>query len=99
MYRDLKLIIGWLRDSNLVVNNSKTRLCQFNKQDMPHVVTISLWGIDLEAKHQVNILALIFDIKLQCAPKISQTMSKAKQALQAIKPLKLYFERAELRHI
>ena len=44
--RDFELIINCLRDSGLVVNNSKTELCYFNKRDTSHI-SINIHGVDI----------------------------------------------------
>ena len=63
MQRDLELIINWLKDSGLVVNNSKTELCYFNKQDTL-CASINLQGTIIGSKKQMNVLGVIFDTKL-----------------------------------
>ena len=95
MQRDLELIINWQRDSGLGVNHSKNELCYFNKQDEPHI-SINLHRVKIDSKSQTNVLGVIFDTKLQWAPKIAQTISKAKQALHSIRFIRTYFNTGEL---
>ena len=40
MKRDLEMINKWLRDSGLVVNESKTELCLFNRRDTQAITII-----------------------------------------------------------
>ena len=75
MQRDLEMIIIWLKDLGLVVNNSKTEFCYFNKQDTPHIL-INLQENIIESIKQMNVLRMIFHTKLQWSPQVAQTITK-----------------------
>ncbi len=56
----LEAITKWLRDSGLVVNQTKTDLCLFCKKDcIP--VTITIGQARITSNKQINILGVIFD--------------------------------------
>ena len=53
----------------------------------------------IEYKNQMKVLGVIFDTKLQLAPQITQTITKAKVALHSIKLIKPSFNQDEIKYI
>ncbi len=92
----LKAITKWLRGSGLTVNESKTELCLFHRLDQPHI-TINLFGSEIKSLDFINVLGVLFDSKLQWSAHISKTILKANRALCAIRLIKNYFTKDELR--
>ena len=60
MEKNLEMITKWLRDSGLVVNQSKTEICVFHKNDPPKI-NITLENIKIESKKEMNVLGVTFD--------------------------------------
>jgi hypothetical protein len=57
------MIVKWLKDSGLVVNNNKTDVCLFHRNDqLP--VTVKVSGALVMSKKSMNVLGVIFDSKL-----------------------------------
>ena len=91
----LKLILKWLSDSGLKVNESKTELCLFHRKDtIP--IEITLNNISIKSQSSMNVLGIIFDSKLTWSNQVSQTTQKAKKALHAIKMIRKYFTKNEI---
>ena len=84
METKLKLIVKWLKDSSLKVNEGKTEICLFYRKDTPQVV-ISVSGVIVESKYHMNILGIMFDSKLTWAKHVTIQTNKANSALHAIK--------------
>jgi hypothetical protein len=59
----LEMITKWLKDSGLIVNESKTEICIFHQNDQP-LVKIKLQNVEIESKKSMNVLRVIFDCKL-----------------------------------
>jgi hypothetical protein len=52
------------------VNESKTKLCLFYKKDtLP--IPISLNGTDIVSKKAINVLGVLFDLKVQWNEKVA----------------------------
>ena len=64
MQAKLEVIIKWLKDSGLAVNESKTELCLFHRKDH-HPITLFLSGQEITSKNEINVLGVTFDSKLQ----------------------------------
>ena len=84
METKLKLIIKWLKDSGLKVNEAKTEVCLFYRKDTPQVV-ITVSGIRVKSKDHMNVLGITFDSKLTWANHVAIQTNKANSALHAIK--------------
>ena len=80
--RRLEMITKWLRGSGLVVNESKTEICLFYKNDTP-TVTVTLNGTPIRSKKSMNVLGVLFDTKLNWNIHIASAISKAKKSLFA----------------
>ena len=59
----LEMITKWLRDSGLLVNEGKTGVCLFHKNDQPKI-SITLQNVKIESKKEMNVLGVLFDCKL-----------------------------------
>ena len=92
----LEMITKWLKDSGLVVNESKTELCLFHKNDKP-TITIRIANSLVISKKQINVLGVLFDSKLNWNSQAAQSISKAKKALYALRLLKRNFNGNEMR--
>ena len=92
----LEMITKWLRDSGLVVNESKTELCLFHKNDKPPI-TIKISNTFVTSKKQINVLGVLFDSKLNWNSQASQSIAKAKKSLYALRLLKRNFNNQEMR--
>ena len=57
------MITKWLRDSGLVVNESKTEICLFHRHDQP-LINVNIENITVTSKKSMNVLGVIFDSKL-----------------------------------
>ena len=91
----LTLITKWLKDSGLSVNESKTELCAFHRKH-PTNIEIILNDVTVKSKQTMNVLGVLFDSTLSWTHQISQTITKAKKALHAIKLIKNHFNQQEL---
>ena len=90
------MITKWLRDSGLVVNESKTEVCLFHKNDQPQI-SITLQGVSVTSKKSMNVLGVIFDAKLNWQLQVSNATSKASKALFALRLLKRFFNNYQMR--
>ena len=94
--RTLESISVWLKGSGLAVNESKTELCLFHRLDQPSM-SITLSDSQIKSKCTMNILGVTFDSKLQWSAQVSNAIIKANRSLCAIKLIKKYFRKDELR--
>ena len=94
--RSLEAISVWLRGSGLAVNESKTELCQFHRPDQPSL-TINLFNSKINSKSTMNVLGVTFDNKMQWSAQVSNAILKANCSLCAIRLIKKYFRKDELR--
>ena len=71
------LILYWLRDSGLIVNESKTEVCLYHKNDQPKIY-IRLQNVRILSKKEMNVLGVTFDCKLNWNTHIANVISKTK---------------------
>ena len=95
MENKLKRITTWLTSSGLKVNETKTELCMFHRNDHPPI-EILLNNQNLKSKSSINVLGVLFDSKLNWQSHVEQTITKAKKSLHAIRIIKKYFNKNEL---
>ena len=95
MTKTIELVIKWLRQSGLKVNDSKTELCLFYRKDTAPI-TITVFNETLISKNHMNVLGVTFDSKMQWHHQIQNTINKAKTALNAIKLIRKYFNKNQL---
>ena len=96
MEKRLESITKWLRGSGLIVNEGKTEICLFYRNDVQSI-TLTINGIPIKSKKSMNVLGVLFDSKLNWNVQVANAISKAKKSLFAIKLLKKYFTTNELR--
>ena len=92
----LEMIVKWLKGSGLVVNESKTEICLFHTNDQPQI-RIKLQDSIVLSKKSMNVLGVIFDSKLTWSIHIANAIGKAKKALFALRLIKRFFTKAEMR--
>ena len=92
----LEMITKWLRDSGLLVNESKTEVCLFHKNDQQKI-TITLQNVRIESKNEMNVLGVIFDSKLNWNSHVASAISKSRKSLFALRLLRKYFNDNEMR--
>ena len=91
-------MIKWLRDSGMSVNESKTEICLFYKNNV-NAVDVSINNVIIRSKPSINILGVQFDSKLTWDQHISNTISRAKRTLHGIRLIKRYFNKTELKQL
>ena len=91
----LKKITKWLTDSGLKVNETKTEICHFYRNDTPPV-EIKVNNVLIKSTDNMNVLGVIFDSKLTWSKHISNQISKSARALYAIKLIRKYFNKNEI---
>ena len=94
--RKLEMVTKWLRGSGMVVNESKTEICLFHKNDQPSI-SVRVMNELVTSKKTMNVLGVIFDSKLTWDSHISSAIAKAKKSLFALRLLKRYFNGNEMR--
>ena len=94
--KKLEMITKWLRDSGMIVNESKTEVCLFHRNDKP-VIQIKVQNVNFTSKKSINVLGVIFDYKLTWNIHIASAITKAKKSLFALHSLKIFFNNNEMR--
>ena len=95
MQNKITRITNWLTDSGLMVNEAKTELCLFHRNDHPPIV-VNINNRNLQSKKSMNVLGVSFDSKLNWQSQIEQTIKKSRKALHAIMLIKKFFTKTEL---
>ena len=95
MERSLDSITKWLIQSGMIVNNNKTEICLFYKNDVAPI-NIIMDNTTVKTKSTINILGVLFDSKLHWGQHITQAIHKANRALNAIKLIRKFFKTNEL---
>ena len=98
MEKDLEMMTKWLKESGLKVNEEKTELCAFHRMDC-RPVTITLNQVQIKSVTSMNVLGVQFDTKLNWSCQINNCIKKSKAALHAIRLIKGYFTKAEMRQL
>ena len=62
-----------MKSSGLKINESKTELCLFSRNDVAAMV-MSVNGVDVSTKPEINVLGVLFDSKLQWGPQVQKTI-------------------------
>ena len=94
----LTAISKWLKDSGLKINDDKTELCLFSRNDHgPIQLTVN--GTTITSKPSINVLGVQFDSKLNWSDQVNKTINKAKQTYHAINLIKKYFSQNELKKL
>ena len=84
MKKTLEAIIKWLKKLGLNVNDGKTEICLFHRQDQ-HRIAITTHNEIIHSKPNINILGVTFDSKLNWTDHMSNAISKTHKALHCIK--------------
>ena len=95
MQNKLNRISTWLSNSGLKVNETKTELCLFHRNDHPPI-HLEFNDEILTTKNNMNVLGVSFDSKLNWQSQVEQTIQKSRRALHAINLIKRYFNKKEL---
>ena len=95
MEKSLAVIIKWMKQSGLKINESKTELCVFYKHEIAKP-TINIGNNLVAAKDFINVLGVIFDMTLSWSKQVQSAVTKANRALNALKLIRKYFNTKEL---
>jgi hypothetical protein len=95
MERSLDSITKWIIQSGMIVNNNKTEICLFYKDDVAPI-TIVIDNTTIVTKSTISILGVLFDSKLQWEHHVNQAIHKANKALNALKLIRKIFKTNEL---
>jgi len=95
---ELKLIRveKWMSGSGLKVNLEKTELIIFHRMDTSQG-SIKLKGFTICSKHEINILGISVDSRLTWDPQVERAISGAKRNCQALRIIRRYFTKEELK--
>ena len=89
-------ISNWLKDSGLKINENKTELCLFHRNDHAPI-TITINNTNITSKPSMNVLGVQFDSKLSWSNHVNKTINKAKRTFHAINLIRKYFITNELK--
>ena len=92
----LEMITKWLRDSGLVVNEFKTEICLFHRNDQP-LIKVKVDGAVITSKKSMNVLGVIFDSKLNWNLQVASSINKARKKLFALRLLRKFFTHDQMR--
>ena len=87
MEKKLEMITKWLKESGLKVNENKTELCLFHRNDT-QTITINLQNQMITSRKSMNVLGVEFDSKLNWSQQVTNTIVKSNKALCALKLIK-----------
>ena len=95
MEQKLEMIIKWLKDSGLKVNETKTEVCLFHRNDT-QTITITLQDAQIKSKKCINVLGVTFDSKLNWSVQTTNAITKANKSLFAIKAISKFLKSSEI---
>ena len=98
MEKSLEAITKWLKKSGLKVNDNKTELCLFHKNEQLSV-KIKVNGSEIKSLSEMGVLGIIFDSKLNWNSHVAKAINKSNAALHCIRLIKYYFTPVELLNI
>ncbi len=98
MEKEIEAITKWLKKSGLKVNDEKTDICLFSKNNHAPL-SLKLNNVNIVTKQQINVLGVIFDSKLNWSSHVESCIKKANKALNAIKIIRKFFRTNELINI
>ena len=96
MERKLEMITKWLKDSGLKVNETKTEICLFHRNDT-QTITLTLQDAVIKSKKSMNVLGVTFDSKLNWSIQTANAINKANKSLFAIKAISKFFKKEEIK--
>jgi hypothetical protein len=88
----------WLKKSGLKVNEVKTEVCLFFKNET-RPVEVMISNAKEKSKSTLSVLRIVFDTKLSWTPQVQHFLKKANKALNAIKIIRTFFNSRELMQI
>ena len=80
----------------MIVNESKTEICLFHRNDEPPI-QIKIQNVTITSKKSMNVLGVIFDSKLTWNIHIASAIAIAKKAIFALHSLKKFFNNTEMK--
>ena len=96
MERKLEMITKWLKDSGLKVNENKTEICLFHRNDT-QLITLTLQDAVIQSKKSMNVLGVTFDSKLNWSIQTANAINKANKSLFAIKAISKFLTSKEIK--
>lgn len=87
--------IKWFKNSGLCVNEQKTEVCLFNRNDVGRH-WMELNGINIEVRKQIKVLGLIFDTKLTWFAQVMAAIEKANRVKQGLRMVNRFFTKDEM---
>ena len=96
MQKRLEMIVKWLKDSGLVVNEKKTELCLFHCNDS-QLVSVRINDQTVYSKKSMNVLGVVFDCKLSWSEHVAHAIKKSNKSLCALRLLKKFFTSLEMK--
>ena len=91
----LETIIRWFKDSGLKVNDEKTVMCLFYRNDIAPI-TITINTKIITSTPTMNVLGVTFDSKLNWQNHVEIAIKKSQKALQAVKLIQPFMLKSEL---
>ena len=88
-------MIKWIEASGLVINQEKTEVCLFHRNDIK-VRTINIGANAIQVKQHIKILGVIFDSKLTWFNQVDNALASANKAKQALSLIARFFNSDEL---
>ena len=98
MKKDLEAMTKWLKDSGLKVNESKTEVCLFHRNDC-QPISFFINDSKVTSSSTMNVLGITFDSKLQWSNQVNNCIRKSLRALNAIRLIKSHFTTDELKQL
>jgi hypothetical protein len=94
-YWKLDKILKWLKDSGFKVNENKTELCIFHRNETTEG-QLQIGESLIASKEGMNVLGMTFNSKFKWGPQVSWAIKGANKALQAIKMIRKFFTTLEI---
>jgi hypothetical protein len=94
MEKLLESLTKWLKKSGIKVNNNKTELCLFYK-NVTTPISKTLNGVSITLAKILNVIGVLFDVKLSWTLYIYNTMAKASKSLNALKFIRKFHNTKE----
>ena len=90
-----EVMINWLNDSGLVVNQTKTVMCVFSRFNC-QIKEAQIMGQTIEIKRQIRVLGVVFDSGLTWYDQVTAAVQSANRAKQGLQIIAKYFSKEEL---
>lgn len=92
----LRKHVMWLRNSGMIVNDSKTELIIFSK-DNNESLSISVGETVLKSQKSIKALGVVIDNKMKWGNHIESTLKACKKSLNALKIIRNHFTESEFK--